>query len=503
MKVLGITSAILTVLSVASQLAQAATTPAACDSNTCKLPDCLCPSLTPPAGLSPKDVPQFVTITFDDSLQPELLSTAHELLNVTNPNGCPAKGSWYVSMLYTNFALVQQWHAEGNEVADHTFTHVGQPSLQEIAAARNMLNQYAGIPLSEIKGFRTPFLNYSTDTFKEASQLGLKYDSSVSAVVDDCYWPYTLDNGLANDCWEGDCGSDFKLPGFWEIPMYSVVDGSGIAQLMDVYLAGSTADVTNWSTTNFERHYNGNRQPFGVYVHPTHLTNYPGTADVSDLKNSVVSFIKSLEGKPDVWFVTNAQLLQWMQNPVPASQLADQPYMKCNTPQVGKEICNGLEDITITNGVVSSSLLNTCSFGTSSWATCFNCPGSEPTLDNPTPSPSVATTDPNYRHPIPEDCDTVWWDPIAGQCLCSDSTCSGTSSSNSTAAPSNATSATNATTTTTTNTNGTANIAMNQAVVTADVPVQQLVAEESGATSLTTAVLGLSLTAGVATMMLL
>lgn len=25
--------------------------------------------------------------------------------------------------------------------------------------------------------------------------------------------PYTLDNGLANDCWNNVCGSDLKLPG--------------------------------------------------------------------------------------------------------------------------------------------------------------------------------------------------------------------------------------------------------------------------------------------------
>jgi hypothetical protein len=51
--------------------------------------------------------------------------------------------------------------------------------------------------------------------------------------------------------------------------MYAVVDSSGTAQLMDVYLAGSVSDVTQWSNTNFERHYNGTRQPFGIYIHPS------------------------------------------------------------------------------------------------------------------------------------------------------------------------------------------------------------------------------------------
>lgn len=95
---------------------------------------------------------------------------------------------------------------------------------------------------------------------------------------------------MANDCWNNVCGSDLKLPGtkfiliilfyvksatyilfigVWEIPMYAVNDNKNTAQLMDVYLAGSPSDVTAWSETNFERHYNGNRAPFGIYVHPS------------------------------------------------------------------------------------------------------------------------------------------------------------------------------------------------------------------------------------------
>ncbi|KAI8972644.1 hypothetical protein BDB01DRAFT_809422 [Pilobolus umbonatus] len=394
-----------------------------CDPATCKLPTCLCPSLLPPNGLDPKDVPQFVTITFDDSIQAELLATAKDLLNVKNPNGCAAKGSWYVSMMYTNFALVQQWYAQGNEVADHTFSHVGSPSSQEIISARNMLNQYGGLPMGKIKGFRAPFLNYTTDTLRDVAKLGFLYDSSASAVVEDCYWPYTLDNGLFNDCWNNVCTPDLKLPGVWEVPMYAVQDSSGTAQLMDVYLAGSPSDVTNWSNDNFNRHYNGNRAPFGVYVHPTHLSNRPGLPDMSAKKEAVVNFIKSLESKPDVWFVTNEQLLQWMQNPVPASQLASQPYMGCALPKMDKEICNGLETINIVDNIVSGNLLNTCNFNSANFVTCFNCPSVEPTLDTPLPACSVLPTDPSYRHPVPSNCDSLWWDPIAGQCLCTTDAC--------------------------------------------------------------------------------
>ncbi|ORX57390.1 hypothetical protein DM01DRAFT_1319238 [Hesseltinella vesiculosa] len=453
MKIFTITSAI-TVLStlISVGLAQEGATPGgtqtgpstySCDPNTCKLPKCQCASQSPPGGLKPSDTPQFVVITFDDSVQGALLQTAKDMLNVKNPNGCPAKGSWYVSMEYTDFSLVQQWYADGNEVADHTFTHVGNPSAQEITAAKEMLHTYGGVPYGKITGFRAPFLNYTASTLSTVAQQGFMYDTSSTATLDDCFWPYTLDNGMANDCWTGICAAgQVKLPGVWELPMYAVMDNASTPQLMDVYLAGSMSDVTTWSQTNFQRHYTGNRQPFGIYVHPTHMTNYPGMPDVSALKNGVVSIIQSLAGKPDVWFVTNQQLLQWMQNPVPNSQLASQPYMQCNVPNTGKEICNGLQNITVSSdGLVQSPLLQNCNFNTTNWHTCYNCPNAAPSLDTPVPPAAVQSTDPSYRKPVPDNCDSIWWDPVAGQCLCTNSSCAYTDTAAPTNGSSNGTSA--------------------------------------------------------------
>ncbi|CAO3696457.1 unnamed protein product [Rhizopus stolonifer] len=394
-----------------------------CDPNSCKVANnCLCASQSPPGGIAPADAPQFVTVTFDDSIQTALFQTALSMVNITNPNGCPGHGTWFVSMQYTDFSLVQQWYAAGNEIADHTFTHVGTPSAQEISACKSMLNAYGGIPNSKIQGFRAPFLNYTKDTLNILSQQGFLYDSSSSAVNDDAFWPYTLDNGMANDCWTGICGAgQVKLPGLWEIPMYSVMDNGSIPQLMDVYLSGSPSDVTAWSNAAFDKHYNGNRQPFGVYVHPTHLTSYPSLPDPKDQYNGVISFLQSVASKPDVWFVTNQQLLQWMKNPVKSSELGKQDYMQCKQPVLPKEICNGLDDDH--NGMVDDSLVNSCNFGLSSTKTCFNCPGSPPSLDNPTPASSTQNGTAGYRYPIPDNCDTTWWDPIGNTCLCTSADC--------------------------------------------------------------------------------
>lgn len=159
-----------------------------------------------------------------------------------------------------------------------------------------MLNQYGGVPNGKIQGFRAPFLNYTQETLHHLSKLGFQYDSSASALTDDAYWPYTLDHGMANDCWTGICNGD-KIPGLWEIPMYTVLDNVSTPQLMDVYIAGQPEDVTKCifrffflpfsiimicififnpifilgSLDAFEKHYQGGRQPFGIYVHPSKL----------------------------------------------------------------------------------------------------------------------------------------------------------------------------------------------------------------------------------------
>ncbi|KAG1437649.1 hypothetical protein G6F56_013004 [Rhizopus delemar] len=153
----------------------------------------------------------------------------------------------------------------------------------------------------------------------------------------------------------------------------------------------------------FDKHYRGGRQPFGIYVHPTHLTGYPGLPDPTPKLEGLISLIKTLAEKPDVWFVTNQQLLQWMKNPVKASELGAQDYMRCEQPVISKEICNGLDDDN--NSVVDDNLLNNCNFGTTSFNTCFNCPGTAPTLDNPVPTGNTNQQSTGSRSPLPNNCE--------------------------------------------------------------------------------------------------
>ncbi|KAF9581002.1 hypothetical protein BGW38_002139 [Lunasporangiospora selenospora] len=264
-------------------------------------------------------------------------------------------------------------------------------------------------------GFRAPFLNYSADTFTILGNQKFEYDSSTTATPADAHWPYTLDYGLANDCWDGICEQPISIPGLWEIPMAAIMDGPStmaIPHNMDPQLDGTPEQK--------------DRQPFGIYLHPVHVGNSTSL---------YTTFLNEIAALPNVWFVTNQQLLAWMKNPVPATQLADQPYMKCERPVVGKEICNGIEDSTVgvsvsvsasvsVNGdAIDARVLETCNFVAGAWSTCYGCPKSAPSAADPVPPRILAPGTAGARTPVPTTCAMEWWDPIAAQCLCTSSNC--------------------------------------------------------------------------------
>lgn len=145
-------------------------------------------------------------------------------------------------------------------------THPELGGPDEILGNLKALNALAGIPLGELIGFRAPFLNYSSGLLTTLQQSGFLYDSSATAASPvepdnetDAYWPYTLDNGLANDCltFDGICAGKPALPGIWEIPMYAIFDEKGAAgiHLMDPWLDSTNpADSVPWMKNTFTAH---------------------------------------------------------------------------------------------------------------------------------------------------------------------------------------------------------------------------------------------------------
>ncbi|KDQ15546.1 hypothetical protein BOTBODRAFT_31441 [Botryobasidium botryosum FD-172 SS1] len=404
-----------------------------CDATKCKLPTCACASTSAPGGIAPADTPQFIVFTADDAVQSYTINAVNSFLaQRKNPNGCPPKMTYYTSLSYTNYTLVTDWYVAGNEIADHTMTHAELPDAAEINGNLIALNALAGIPLSAIQGFRAPFLNYTTQTLQNVAAAGFLYDSSATSSIPatdpgtDAYWPYTLDYGLANDCLSVPdiCSGKPVLPGLWEIPMYAIFDEKGAAgpHLMDPWLDGNTSAVLTWMKNAFTAHYNGQRQPFGIYTHPIHLaTGYPGVADPTAMVAMVNEFLDWAQVQPNVWIVSNMQLMDWVRNPVPLSQLGTADYLKCSTPQVSQNICNGMP----TN---EAGLLSHCAFSDFPFFTCYGCPETPPTTADPNPPQATVSGQP-LRSRLPANCSTPFWDPIKGQCLCTDSSCAFTDNS--------------------------------------------------------------------------
>jgi hypothetical protein len=203
-------------------------------------------------------------------------------------------------------------------------THVGNPPDDEIDGNLIALNALAGIPMASIQGFRAPFLNYSVDLLQRLAKAGFTYDSSatsslpVTANGTDAFWPYTLDNGLANDCLalENACKGKPQINGFWEFPMYALFDqrgGAGI-HLMDPWLdtANGNSVVNDTATleymkSTFTDHYNGNRQPFGLYTHPIHVAkDYPGVPAPTSTINMINQFLDWAQSQPNGQFERRA-----------------------------------------------------------------------------------------------------------------------------------------------------------------------------------------------------
>ena len=227
-------------------------------------------SANPPGGLASSEVPQFVTIGWDDNGYPDSMQWAIDFMEGrTNPSGsnectydgAPASVTFFNTTVYvTNggtdpVALRKVWNdawTRGHEIGNHTHAHLhgqefsAQQWDDEISACLDWLTKPfdpnetsasethgAGIPLGEIRGFRTPFLEYNDAVFDVLQSHGFWYDCSIEdgwhweQDGTNYVWPYTLDEGSAGHEllveWETKTGSLSPRPGMWEMPVHPVI----------------------------------------------------------------------------------------------------------------------------------------------------------------------------------------------------------------------------------------------------------------------------------------
>ena len=269
--------------------------------------------------MSTSDIPQFITITFDDAVTSLATELFRQLIDIRDSRGCGIKSTFYISGGNTECELVQGLRKGYHEIATHTLNHIGNPSLAEIQGAVDFLVDDCGVPTEEIRGFRAPFLSYSQDTLDRLNSLGFLYDSTIAATNYDemdfgrnNIWPFTYDDNSTQmfECRDL-CNNGNSLdpnPGLWEIPMHYMFNPDDSLNVPMDY-TGDTATVLQ---NNFERRYNNNRSPLGIFLHPGWLQ-----ANGENFKNWIESI---LDAHDDVYFVTSYELIEWMRNPVPKDE---------------------------------------------------------------------------------------------------------------------------------------------------------------------------------------
>ena len=214
-------------------------------------------SRVPPGGLSPKEVPQFVAITFDDNFglaSPTAAGGINYIVDffksrknpagkgrAENFDGSPIHASFFHTSIYVvddskkvlggksgedhegrNRKAWSEAFTAGHEAGNHTVNHFNGGVVpldpddccrarnftarqweEEIASCRQHLSGPEGIGAkpSDVVGFRAPYLGYNDAMLTALTNLGFVYDTSLPNCFDDsedgsnCSWPYSLDRG--------------------------------------------------------------------------------------------------------------------------------------------------------------------------------------------------------------------------------------------------------------------------------------------------------------------
>lgn len=357
-----------------------------CDRSQCELPYCFCSKdgTIIPGGLDPEDTPQMILLTFDGAVNQNNYHLYQKVFSESrkNPNGCPAKGTFFISHEYSDYSMIQNLANKGHEIGVETISL--QDGLQdkgyeewvgEMIGMREILRHFAEIPKNEIVGMRAPFLLPGRNTqFEVVEDFGFIYDSSVSVpALRIPIWPYTLDYKIPHECKSGTCPTK-SFPGVWEVPLNAhfveSYEGGHCPYLDQCVLHNHNADeVFEWLKEDFNKYYTQNKAP---YMMPFH-TNW---FQIKELEEGLHKFLDWAQTKSDVWFVTITQALTWMTNPKSAKDLATYDAWKCAKSETSTlEVCN------LPNKCALSFRPQEANFSSTRYlTTCRDCPAKYPWL---------------------------------------------------------------------------------------------------------------------------
>ncbi|ESP91999.1 polysaccharide deacetylase family protein [Pseudoalteromonas luteoviolacea] len=336
-------------------------------------------SQMPPAQLRPVQVPLFISIGFDDNGSKAgmdwIVNLTRQLQNDNGSNnaatfdGAPVRFTFFNTPSYIEAAAndaVGVKHAwrnawlDGHEIGNHTWSHKdGGPDTgnfseaqwaQELGITQTWLSKPydateimhgandaagPGIPVSEIIGFRTPYLNHNNALFSALIKGNFVYDTSVEEGWGSQYngtnnpWPYTMNNGTPTTrVGKPDVGN---FPGLWQLPsnVFEKPQGGKMVAFdtnMWVGSAMSKNDVLAILKHNLHLRLEGNRSPllYGAHANiyaPEYDTGGRATTYL-ERQQAIEEFIQyalslKVNGQPVVRIVPFKDIVEWMRNPTP------------------------------------------------------------------------------------------------------------------------------------------------------------------------------------------
>jgi len=333
-----------------------------CNRADCVLPDCFCSSdgtQIPGADdtWTPTDVPQMITMTFHGAVNVQNIGVFQEIFRDEhkNPNGCTAKGTFFVSHKYTNYSAVQELHRKGHEIGVFSITNNNDPDYwssgnftvwqEEMLGARTIIEEFANITDYSVGGVRAPQLRVGGNSqFEMMLENQFLYDSSITAPLDRVpIWPYTLDYRMPHNC----IGTSQRCPArsfpLWEMVIneMDLRETPDDDRLAGCHLLSSCANLDKPEEfarvlrLNFDRHYNTNRAPLGLHFTAGWLNERRGV-----LKELVKFIEEILENKNDAYFVSNSQVISWMGTPKKNNELRDFENWKLKCDVKGLPYCS-------------------------------------------------------------------------------------------------------------------------------------------------------------------
>jgi len=371
-----------------------------CDLAQCNLPDCFCsPDGTQiPGNLEITQVPMMITLTFNGAVNVDNIDIYQDIFKEErlNPNGCQAKGTFFVSHKYTNYSAVQELHRKGHEIGVFSITNNERARywtegsydswLGEMAGARLILERFANISgtgPNPIIGVRAPLLRVGGNTqFEMMFDQGFFYDSSIAAPLSRVpVWPYSLDYRMPHKCHGNaqNCPSR-SWAGMWEMPINELDrrdDPSFDERLSGCHLVSSCSNIYDKDQFgrmirhNFERHYMSNRAPLSLSFDAAWLKTNKGFTQVL-----VDWMTETLEEHNDVYFLTEYQVIQWIQEPTDTNTLRDFQQWKEKCDVKGQPYCSLPNACPLTTRELPGETLRL--------HTCVECPNNYPWLIDPT-----------------------------------------------------------------------------------------------------------------------